>query len=345
MQRENSRERKHPLLLLFCASGICASYLYFGVVQEMLFSRGNSTSSAIKDAGSTASFMLVLSCMTNVIVSQILIWIERCISKSVSNESRSRPLCHRYLMSGALAYASAMMASNESLAYVSYPTAVLAKSSKLIPTMIAGIFVADKKFSVSEWMSAVLITGGITTFNLSRLNSKDQGDDTVYGIVLLIFSLFMDGILATCQTKIKQSSSKTYRAPNALETMLWMNAYGAIFLAPLSYFSGQLSNGIRLVNGSFSIKEGDMSITTAIGILNMTAAVGQIFIFFTIQLFSPLMCTTITTTRKFITIILSVWNFGHQFSMVQWTSISFVFSGIYIAIVSEFVGSRKVKTQ
>jgi UDP-galactose transporter B1 len=312
----------------------------------MLFSRGNSTSSAIKDAGSTASFMLTLSCMTNVIVSQILIWIERCISKSGSmNETRSRPLRHRYLMYGSLAYASAMMASNESLAYVSYPTAVLAKSSKLIPTMIAGLFVADKKLTTSEWISAILITGGITSFNLSRLSSKDQGDDTVYGIALLLFSLVMDGILATCQTMIKQSSSNIYRAPNALETMLWMNAYGVIFLTPLSYFSGQLSNGIRLVNGSFSIKEGDMSITTAMAILNVTAAVGQIFIFFTIQLFSPLMCTTITTTRKFITIILSVWNFGHRFSMFQWTSISFVFCGIYMAIGSEFVGSRKVKTQ
>ena len=345
MQRKSNQERRHPLLLLFCASGICASYLYFGVVQEMLFSRGTSTSSAIKDAGSTASFMLALSCITNVVVAQILIWIERIISRSTLKDTRSRPLRHRYLIYGSLAYASAMMASNESLAHVSYPTAVLAKSSKLIPTMIAGLFLSDKKFSASEWISAVLITGGITSFNLSRLNTKSQGDDTVYGISLLIFSLMMDGILATCQTMIKQSSSKTHRAPNALETMLWMNLYGVIFLAPLSYYSGQLSNGIRLINGSFPIEKGDMSITTAMAILNLTAAVGQIFIFFTIQLFSPLMCTTITSTRKFITIILSVWNFGHRFSVFQWASIVFVFLGIYMAIVSEFVGSRKVKTQ
>lgn len=153
----------------------------------------------------------------------------------------------------------------------------------------------------------------------------------------------MDGILASCQTAIKRSSSTIHRAPNALETMFWMNVYAVVFLLPVSIISGQYQNGMLLVDeSSFPIEKGDMSILSAITILNLTAAIGQIFIFFTIELFSPIMCTTITTTRKFITIVLSVWKFGHKFTAVQWTSIALVFLGIYMSIVREFVGSQKI---
>jgi hypothetical protein len=63
-----------PLLLVICASGICGCYLFFGMIQEKLFSKG----SAIQESGvgNVTTFMLVLSCITNVIVSFIWNWIQ-----------------------------------------------------------------------------------------------------------------------------------------------------------------------------------------------------------------------------------------------------------------------------
>ena len=269
-----------------------------------------------------------------------------------------------------------MTASNESLGHVSYPTAVLAKSSKLIPTMLVGYFMERKSFLVKEWFSAALITIGIILFNLSRMHAnanananKQQQDtqqekeDSTYGLFLLAFSLGMDGLLASCQNRLKKrnevsstsslSSTKEkrdttieyqYRQPTALETMLWINAYALVFLLPLSIYSGQFANGVKLLtlpsssSSVSSLSSSSISIRQTIIKLNLTAAMGQIFIFFTIQLFSPLMCTTITTTRKFLTILLSVWKFGHTFTTVQWFSIFMVFGGLYLGIVSKFVG-------
>lgn len=256
-----------------------------------------------------------------------------------------------------------MTASNESLAHVSYPTAVLAKSSKLIPTMIVSYFIDHKSFLIKEWLSAALITIGIILFNLSRINQQHhnndkEGDDTIYGLFLLVLSLVMDGFLASCQNKLKKNDivtssgggkvvqRKQYRKPTALETMLWVNAYAIIFILPLSIWSGQFSNGIQLLN----IQQNDGNATSSISIrqtivmLNLTAALGQIFIFFTIQLFSPLMCTTITTTRKFLTILLSVWKYGHKFTFAQWFSVFMVFGGLYLGIVSKFVGDGIVNS-
>ena len=47
------------------------------------------------------------------------------------------------------------------------------------------------------------------------------------------------------------------------------------------------------------------------------------------------MTTTITTTRKFFSILLSVRAFGHVFSAVQWTSIGMVFGGLYLEIAAK----------
>lgn len=282
---------------------------------------------------------------------------------------------------GAFCFFAAMTASNESLTQVSYPTAVLAKSSKLIPTMMVGFFIERKTFLVKEWISAALITMGIIIFNFSRMNHNsgsngtgvDKTEDSIYGLFLLGFSLAMDGLLAACQNKLKgqgddandsnsnnninstsnENKTKKYRTPKALETMLWTNAYALLFLLPLSIWSGQFANGIKLMNlsqptsaassssSSSTPYSSSLSIRQTIIILNLTAATGQIFIFFTIHFFSSIMCTTITTTRKFLTILLSVWKFGHQFTYVQWAAIFMVFGGLYLGIVSKFIGGGR----
>lgn len=348
---QNQSMNGSPMLLLLCASGICGCYLCYGQVQEKMFSKG-SGSKAIQEVGSVATFMLVLSCVTNVVVARF--WVSVSNLLHASNESgktvgaplEKRPLNHVLLLSNAFTYFAAMTASNEALGYVSYPTAVLAKSSKLIPTMVIGFLLERRSFSADEWCSATLITAGITIFNLSRMtptNEEEDDGDSLYGLFLLFFSLGMDGLLGFFQGGLKKESSgrNIYRIPTALECMLWVNAYAILFMLPLSVWSGQWANGMELLRLDNQLSM-PMTIRRAIILLNVSAAAGQIFIFFTIQRFSPLMCTTITTTRKFLTILFSVWSFGHQFTAPQWSAIAFVFGGLYFAIVSKFSKAKRV---
>lgn len=51
---------------------------------------------------------------------------------------------------------------------------------------------------------------------------------------------------------------------------------------------------------------------------SLASAVGQNFIFYTITSFNPLVMTTITTTRKFFTIVFSVIFYGHAIGTRQW---------------------------
>ena len=243
----------------------------------------------------------------------------------------------------------ATVSSNESLRYVSYPTAVLAKSSKLIPVMLVGLLFEHNAYSTREWIGAALITGGIFTFNLSQMRSDEysnkKNDNSMYGLLLLALSLCMDGLLALCQNRMKNMSCSTtkknsvdhsYCTPTALETMFWTNAYSLLFILPISIWSGQFLNGILHIQLSFNSSSSiSTSLILELALLNMAAAGGQIFIFLTINHFSPLICATITTTRKFCTLLLSVSKFGHIFTTFQWTSIFIVFGGLYLEIATK----------
>merc|ERR1711988_443661 len=52
----------------------------------------------------------------------------------------------------------------EALKFVSFPTQVLAKASKIIPVMAMGKLVESKKYEYYEYVVAVLISVGMTTF-------------------------------------------------------------------------------------------------------------------------------------------------------------------------------------
>ena len=52
--------------------------------------------------------------------------------------------------------------------------------------------------------------------------------------------------------------------------------------------------------------------------LSLASTLGQNFIYLAISSFNPLVCTTISTTQRFFTIIFSVLMFGHRIAAHQW---------------------------
>eukprot|EP00956_Cyclotella_meneghiniana_P005277 scaffold6599_cov61-Cyclotella_meneghiniana.AAC.4 len=220
----------------------------------------------------------------------------------------------------------------------------------LVDTIRGSNHVGNKTHSIMEWIGAALITTGILSFQYIQLQKQHGNDDkeiqgdSPYGLFLLGLSLFMDGLLGACQSALKRksSTSSNYRPPTAMETMLYINLYATIILLPASYYAGQFQNGVKM----FMDASGD--IPKLLFQLNISASMGQVFIFLTIHHFSPLICTTITTTRKFFTILLSVYKFGHVLDVWQWSSVALVFGGLYLEIAAKMLTSsrdEKRKTQ
>jgi UDP-galactose transporter B1 len=362
--------------LAMCASGICICYLYYGILQERLFTGRQRLG---------ASFVLVTQCATNALVA--FVW--HCLQRQSSpcstndNESEKNPpshlsVDHRLLIVTSGFYVAAMACSNEAIQYVSYPVAVLAKSCKLIPTMLVGQVAEGKLYSRTEWSAALLISVGIMLFHWTRQQAKkkashqgaamtdDYDDHSTYGMLLLLASLAMDGVLSSSQNFLKfPRNPRQWRPPTAVETMLYVNLYAVLYLVPFCLHNGQWKDGLQ------RMREDD-SLVRALAILNgvslsqtnpvlshihrlsppllvypdtQTVAVGQVFIFLCITWFSPVVTTTITTTRKFLTIVLSVLTFGHSFTQIQWLAVFLVFTGLYLIIMVQRNKALGAKTK
>ncbi len=402
MKHQTKKKKKSPLLLLLCATGITSCYLWYGTIQEHLFQLDNAKVDEENDGRKKQSitlFLLATGTFSSSVLALIWIMIGPIIlSTSQANNKQEREaaddsssvgrLNHPLLAITSVTYLSAMAASNESLHYVSYPTCVLAKSSKLIPTMVVGWLVDkyrswkvvgttnhtsssssignngshnNKGINGMEWLGAALITIGILAFQYIQLQKQSNGDksshhhggedeeevvngDSPYGLALLGISLFMDGLLGACQSTLKRKHLNNYfRPPSAMETMLFINLYATLILIPCSYYAGQFTHGMSMLfpssNNMNSVEEVDNTSKLLLQ-LNLSASLGQVFIFLTIHHFSPLTCTTITTTRKFCTILLSVYKFGHVLDIWQWSSVGLVFGGLYLEIVAKFMEEK-----
>ena len=189
-----------------------------------------------------------------------------------------RPLPHKLLGLTSLCYVFAMVCSNEAIQFVSYPVAVLAKSCKLIPTMLIGQLVEKRLYSQREWVAALCISTGIVIFHWSRMNQSLSSGTTVdgenYGMTLLLVSLSLDGVLSSCQNLLKRCDVRLFRVPNAVETMFWVNVYANLALVPLLAANGQWEAGMKFLaepGQAFNVL-----------VLNMTVAIGQVFIFLTL---------------------------------------------------------------
>jgi UDP-galactose transporter B1 len=65
-----------------------------------------------------------------------------------------------------------------------------------------------------------------------------------------------------------------------------------------------------------------------IALFAFCGAIGQVFIFHTLERFGSLSLVTVTVTRKMFSILLSVILFNHSITPLQWVSVGMVFAGI-----------------
>ena len=80
-------------------------------------------------------------------------------------------------------------------------------------------------------------------------------------------------------------------------------------------------------------------------LFGLSSAVGQNFIFYTITGPGALVCATITTTRKFFTILVSVAVYGHILTEWQWGGVGLVFLGLGGELYGKFGLAAKAKAK
>ncbi|KAH8520433.1 hypothetical protein Peur_039269 [Populus x canadensis] len=210
----------------------------------------------------------------------------------------------------------------EALKYVSFPVQTLAKCAKMIPVMVWGTIIMQKRYKGMDYFLALLVTLGCSIFILfpagTEISPYSRGrENTVWGVSLMLGYLGFDGFTSTFQDKLFKGYD--------------MEIHNQIFYTTLCScilsLTGLVLQGHLLPAIDFVFRHNDCFFDIAL--LSTVATASQFFISYTIRTFGALTFAAIMTTRQLVSIVLSCVWFAHPLSWEQWIGAVIVFGSLY----------------
>lgn len=314
-------------VLAFCVAGIWSAYIYQGVLQETLSTK------RFGPEKSRFEHLAFLNLAQNVVC---FIWSFMMLKMWTSGSTGGAPWWSYWTAGITNTIGPAL--GIEALKYISYPAQVLAKSSKMIPVMLMGTLVYGIRYTFPEYLCTLLVAGGVSMFALAKTSSKTINKlahpNVPLGYSLCFLNLAFDGFTNATQDSISVRFPKT----SAWDIMMGMNLWGTIYNM-VFMFGWPNAMGYAAIQFCKEHPEAAWDIF----LFCLCGAVGQNFIFLTISRFGSLTNTTITTTRKFVSIVISSLLSGNPLSGKQWTSVTMVFSGLSYQIYLKWKKSQKMQ--
>ena len=189
------------------------------------------------------------------------------------------------------------------LSYITYPAMVLGKSCKLVPVMLMNVLLYRRKFAAHKYLVVAMVTAGITMFmgfgeeKPSKSHSSKNGNGNgelsmstqLIGISYLLINLAIDGATNSTQDEI----FARYKV-SGQQMMFWINLFCTILTSiisvlPLPYIPvlHPSSSGTEL-SGALEFISTHPSVKIPLLQFSLTGALGQLFIFETLQHFGSL---------------------------------------------------------
>jgi adenosine 3'-phospho 5'-phosphosulfate transporter B2 len=152
---------------------------------------------------------------------------------------------------------------------------------------------------------------------------------TLPGIVCLLGYLISDSFTSTWQDNLIKKYSMS-----SMAMMFMTNLYSCLYTFLSMTYQGEFFDTIRFVQTHDEIMDHVL-------LLSMASAIGQIFIFMTIQKFGALVFTLIMTTRQLFAILLSTLLFNHSLSAQSIFGICLIFCALFGKQLLSFVNKKK----
>ena len=229
----------------------------------------------------------------------------------------------------------------EALQYVTFPTQMLFKAFKIVPTMLMGKFLHDKTYEYYEYTVACTIGFGIFVFIGSSdeidftqnvLGSPDGVTGAWCGIVLLLLFLSFDSFTGPWQTEMFGQ----HPGMSSLQMMLIMNAFSSAF----SFITLVHQNELE-ISLTFMTDHPLMLAHTVVFFI--CATVGQAFIYLTVQKFGAVILSIIMALRILLSLILSCVVYSHPVSELGYVGIFIVFGAVTYRVYRKNEGGALIR--
>ena len=315
--------QQSAIKLAFCFLGLQASYLTWGYMQELIMTTVfTPTENVPSGKFPSAAFCVFSNRFLAVIVGAIA-----CKLKHGAVYANN----HAPLWSFAPCAMSNTLSSwsqYASLKYVAFPVQTVFKSSKIIPVMIMGKFLKGTSYPFSQYIEAFLITLGVAIFSLSSKTSNSENATEIIGLIFMLMYICCDSFTSQWQDKIYQQFGRNN--VDQYQMMFSVNTWAISITVAGLIVTGDIPIVVEFLTANpIALR---YNIITAI-----TSATGQLFIFYTIKEFGPIVFTIIMTTRQLFSITISCIIFGHVISWISLLGAVLVFSVIFYQIRRKYI--------
>ena len=246
-----------------------------------------------------------------------------------------------------------------SIRYVSYPTKVIFKSTKLVPTMFVATLLQGQRYSAIDYLSAFLLCAGAAGFGFGEsTNKSDDKHSSTIGIILLLISVCCDSFTPNIQQRLMGTPSSQHAThhhgsipslptnvrslkeffhqlyclilppggtgASASVLMTNANAVGCIGILTYMLSSGALGDavGVAVANPRLAGYLTLIGLSLSIAVFTYTRLIKEA---------GSVVAVKIATLRKVVTILLSYIFFPKRFSQLHLFSSLLVLSGILLS--------------
>lgn len=221
----------------------------------------------------------------------------------------------------------------EALKYVTFPTQILSKSCKIIPVMLMGKLVSNKVYPWYDYIMAVFVSMGVALFLLATKSDTSHhniSNTTSIGLIILFCYMLFDSFTSNWQSKLFNQYKMT-----SFQMMFGVNIFSSLLTLTSLIFNGTLLNSLNFFLQHFQFAVHSI-------FLSVCSAVGQLFIYYTISQFGPLVFTLVVTTRQAVSILLSCIVYGHSLTSQALVGICIVFVTLLLrAFIQEQTKRKK----
>jgi solute carrier family 35 (adenosine 3'-phospho 5'-phosphosulfate transporter), member B3 len=251
-------------------------------------------------------------------------YIERtCVMRETG---RVAPLSAYPLLTFCLLSSSAL--SNMSLNYINFPTKVVFRSCKLIPTMLVASVLNKRIFSSVEYSCALAVCAGLVFFAAADWQLTPTFNSI--GIILVSLSVFADAILPNAQERVfKLGSSR-------LEVTFYTNFFCLICMTFTTYLSGDL---VGIVKHAIS----DHQLALYMTIYTLVAYVAISTHMTVVKRFGGVAAVVLATARKGMTLVLSFILFPKAFSWYYVIGAILVLGGLLMSSLLKIRAKESAK--
>jgi len=293
---ESTHELSTYVPLLLCAAAIHVLHCFYAVMQEFL-----AVHTFQGEIFRFPASNVLFNHLTGAILAWAVLWFQQR-RPSIKNT--------RVTLLPALANFTATFCQHKALYYMSFPAQTLMKTLKVIPVMLVGRCLKNRRYSCIDYIDSALITGLVAYFVWDFQVQKDKiqwnvAADASLGISLMIGYLCADAFTSNLQDHAYQITSM-----DSAEML-----YGLELISSFAAFVTLVVNGQLASVISFLLLH--THCLFSVMLMAMTSACAAFACTVTVRRFGPAIFTLLMVSRQVSSLVISVVVFGHEVNFAQ----------------------------